>query len=158
MNIRLVQNVLIVILLFYLPESATPWSGMVVGISDGDTITVMHRGKPERIRLFGIDCPEKDQDFGERAKQFTSQMVFRKIVEVFPIGETSYGRSLAWVSVNGISLNKELVRAGLAWWYCRYAPNDSELAELEALARKNKIGLWSHTNTVPPWEFRRFGR
>ncbi len=150
-----------VLILFFvssLPEFAASWSGMVVGIADGDTISVMHSGKPEVIRLFGIDCPENDQDFGTRAKQFTSDMVFRKIVEVVPIGETSYGRPVAWVSVNGKSLNKELIRAGLAWWYRWYAPDESELAELEAVARENRMGLWSHPNPVPPWEFRRFSR
>jgi len=118
----------------------------------------MHRGKPEVIRLFGIDCPEKDQDFGTRAKQFTSDMVFRKIVEVARIGETSYGRPVAWVSINGKSLNKELIRAGLAWWYRWYAPHESELAQLERVAREKGIGLWSQPNPIPPWEFRRYSR
>ena len=152
------HTVLILLFLSSLPEFAASWSGMVVGVTDGDTITVMHRGKPEVIRLFGIDCPEKDQDFGTRAKQFTSDMVFRKIVEVVPIGETSYGRPVAWVFVNGKSLNKELIRAGLAWWYRRYAPHESELAQLEAVARENRIGLWSQPNPTPPWEFRRYSR
>ena len=86
------QTVLILLFLSSLPECAASWFGMVVGVTDGNTITVMNCGKAEVIRLFGIDCPEKDQDFGTRAKQFTADMVLRKIVEVVPIGETSYGR------------------------------------------------------------------
>jgi len=151
------RTVLISLVLFSLPEFAASWSGMVVGVVDGDTISVMHLGRAEVVRLFGIDCPEKDQDFGTKARQLTSAMVFRKIVEVVPIGETSYGRPLAWVYINGKSLNKELIRAGLAWWYRWYAPNESELAQLEAVARENRTGLWSQPNPIPPWEFRRYG-
>ena len=155
---KTLHTALILLFLFSAPEFAASWSGMVVGITDGDTITVMHRGKPEVIRLFGIDCPERDQDFGTRAKQFASDMVFGQIVEVVPIGETSYGRPVAWVFVNGKSLNKELIRAGLAWWYRWYAPHEPELAQLEAVARENRTGLWSQPNPTPPWEFRRYGR
>ena len=150
------HTVLILLFLFSAPEFAESWSGMVVGVTDGDTITVLHRGRPAVIRLFGIDCPEMGQDFGTRAKQFTSGMVFRKIVEVVETGETSYGRPVAWVFVNGKSLNKELIRAGLAWWYRRYAPHESELEQLETMARENRKGLWSQPNPKPPWEFRRY--
>jgi micrococcal nuclease len=92
------------------------WSGRCVGISDGDTVKVMHLGKAERIRLYGIDCPERRQDFGTRARKFTSDMVFGKVVNVEPVDRDRYGRTVAWVSVSGKSLNKELLRAGLAWW------------------------------------------
>ena len=82
-------------------------------------------------------------------------MVFRKVVEVQEVDKDSYGRTVAWVSVDGKSLNKELLRAGLAWWYRYYAENEHELEKLEAEARKNKIGLWSAPNPIPPWDFRR---
>jgi micrococcal nuclease len=152
------HTVLILLFLVSGPELAASWSGMVVGVTDGDTITVTHRGKPQVIRLFGIDCPEMGQNFGTRAKRFTSDMAFRKIVRVVRIGETSYGRPVAWVFVKGKSLNKELIRAGLAWWYRRYAPHESELEQLEAVARENRTGLWSQPNPTPPWEFRRYSR
>ena len=109
----------------------------------------------EKIRLFGIDCPESDQDFGTKAKKFTGNMVFGKIVEITPIGDVSYGRTVAWVTMDGQSLNKELVRNGLAWWYRRHAQSETELELLEAEARAQKIGLWSHPHPVPPWKFRR---
>ncbi|HTY22278.1 MAG TPA: thermonuclease family protein [Desulfomonilaceae bacterium] len=149
------SSVLILTALLLAPQWCASWSGAVVGVTDGDTITVMHHGRAERVRLYGIDCPEKGQDFGTRAKEFTSDMVFRKTVEVLPVGETSYGRPVVWVTVNGKSLNKELVRVGLAWWYRHFAPNEFELAQLETTARKNEAGLWSQPNPVPPWEFRR---
>jgi micrococcal nuclease len=130
------------------------WQGKVVGVSDGDTITVMHLGKGERIRLYGIDCPEKRQAFGKRAKQFTSDMVFGKNVEVRPVTTDRYGRTIAWVYVNGTSLNEELLRAGLAWHYKRYS-TERHLAELEDGARAARTGLWSDPHAVPPWDFRR---
>jgi micrococcal nuclease len=132
-----------------------PWSGKCVGIADGGTIRVMHQGKAERIRLYGIDCPERGQDFGTRASKFASDMVFGEVEDVEPVDRDQYGRTVAWVSVNGKSLNKELLRAGLAWWFRRYAPDRADLARLEREARKAKVGLWSHPNPIPPWQFRR---
>jgi micrococcal nuclease len=134
------------------------WEGKVVGIGDGDTVRVMHRGTAEKIRLYAIDCPERGQDFGTRASQFTSEMVFGKTVTVEPVDKDRYGRTVAWVSVDGKSLNKALVGAGLAWWYRFHAPDNRELAKLEEDARNDKRGLWSLPNPVPPWKFRRSNR
>ncbi len=86
----------------------------MVGVADGDTITVLHNGKGERIRLHGIDCPEKRQAFGKRAKQFTSTLVFGNTVTVQVLDRDRYGRTVAEVLLpDGRSLNRELVRAGL---------------------------------------------
>ncbi|MGO9567233.1 MAG: thermonuclease family protein [Desulfomonilaceae bacterium] len=153
MRRHLISSVLVFFLAF--PNLCFPWSGRVVGVSDGDTIRVMHSGRETKIRLFGIDCPERDQAFGNKARRFTANMVFRKVVEVQEVDKDSYGRTVGWVSVDGKSLNKELLRAGLAWWYRYYAENERELEKLESEARKNKIGLWSSPNPIPPWEFRR---
>jgi len=130
-----------------------PWTGKVVGVSDGDTITVMHHGKGERIRLYGIDCPEKRQAFGKRAKQFTSNMVFGKSVEVSPVTTDRYGRTIAWIYVNRTCLNEELLKAGLAWHYKRYS-DEKHLAGIETDAKQRKAGLWSDPNPIPPWNFR----
>ncbi len=116
----------------------------VVGVSDGDTITVLRKGKGERIRLHGIDCPEKRQAFGNRAKQFTSKLVFGTTVTVQVVDRDRYGRTVAEVLLpDGRSLNRELVRAGFAWWYWRYTPDDETLAQLEREARGAKRGLWA---------------
>ena len=160
---RIVKRTLIVVicLVLSLPFSALSrfptWQGKVVGVSDGDTITVLHHGKGEKIRLYGIDCPEKSQAFGKRAKQFTSNMVFGKTVEVRPITTDRYGRTIAWVHVNKRVLNEELLTAGLAWHYKRYS-SERHLAELEIEARRAKAGLWSDPHAVPPWDYRRGGR
>ena len=129
------------------------WTGKVVGISDGDTITVLHHGRGERIRLYGIDCPEKRQAFGKRAKQFSSKMVFGKNVEVRSVTTDRYGRTIAWVYVNGACLNEELLKAGLAWHYKRFS-SERHLAKLENEARQSETGLWGDPHAIPPWDFR----
>jgi micrococcal nuclease len=134
------------------------WTGKVVGIADGDTIRVMHAGRVEKIRLYGVDAPERHQDFGTQARKFTAGMVYGRIVDVQEVDRDRYGRVVAWVSSNGKSLNKELVRAGLAWWYRQYAKGEHELQALEAQARKEKIGIWSMPDPVPPWKFRKHGK
>ncbi len=137
------------------PEVVKEFSGAVVGVSDGDTITVLHNGKGERIRLHGIDCPEKRQAFGNRAKQFTSTLVFGNTVTVQVLDRDRYGRTVGEVLLpDGRSLNRELVKAGFAWWYWRYTPDDETLAQLEREARAGKRGLWADPHPVPPWEWR----
>jgi micrococcal nuclease len=129
------------------------FTARVIGISDGDTITVLYMGNRQlKIRLEGIDCPEMRQDFGQQAKQFTSALCFGKPVRVEKHGTDQYGRILAYVYVGRLCLNKELVRNGLAW---RYRTNhDLEIASLESAARKRKVGLWGQPDAVAPWEFR----
>jgi len=129
------------------------WQVKVVGVADGDTITVLYDGREKKIRLYGVDCPEKRQSFGKRAKQFTSNMVFKKNVHVRPVTSDRYGRTVAWVYADGMCLNEELLRAGMAWHYKKYS-SDSKLAELEAEARQRTAGLWSIPCAVPPWDFR----
>ncbi len=97
-------------------DETRKFSGKVVGITDGDTIRVMHNGRAERIRLWGIDCPESRQPFGTRARQFTSDLAFGKVVTVLVRDVDRYGRTVGEVLLpNGRSLNHELVMAGLAW-------------------------------------------
>ena len=132
------------------------FTGKVVGVSDGDTIKVMRAGRAVKVRFHGIDCPERKQPYGTRAKQYTSEMAFGNEVEVRIKTTDRYGRIVGEVILpDGISLNKELVYVGLAWWYRKYAPNDRTLKALEAGAREAKRGLWADKNPTPPWEWRR---
>lgn len=128
--------------------------GRVIGVSDGDTITVLRDRHPEKIRLHGIDAPEKGQPFGERAKQFTSERAFGREVSIRVVDHDRYGRTVAEVILaDGRSLNRELVRAGYAWWYRRYS-SDRGLGDLEAQARAARSGLWADAHAVAPWEWR----
>jgi endonuclease YncB( thermonuclease family) len=133
------------------------WSGVVVGVSDGDTITVLHEGKGEKIRLYGIDTPEKGQAFGKKAKQFTSRMVYGKNVEVEAKDTDRYGRTVSLISVDGQSLNEALIKNGFAWVYRKYCKEVfcEDWLNFEIIARYGKIGIWSESNPTPPWEYRK---
>jgi len=92
------------------------FTGKVVGVSDGDTISVMRAGRAVKVRLHGIDCPEKKQPYGTKAKRFTSDRAFRNEVTVYVKDKDRYGRIVGEVILPDIlSLNKELVFVGLAW-------------------------------------------
>jgi micrococcal nuclease len=145
---------ILVLSIFCLPGSAGTFSGKCVGVSDGDTITVLKSGRAVKIRFEGIDCPEISQDFGKRARRFTSKMVFGKIVEIKEFSQDDYGRTVARVYVDGQDLCLELVKAGLAWHLKKHS-SDPILGRAEDQARKQKIGLWSMPSPIPPWEYRR---
>jgi endonuclease YncB( thermonuclease family) len=135
---------------------AQDFTGKVVSITDGDTIRVMHDGAAERIRLWGIDCPESKQAFGTRAKQFTGDLAFGEIVTVRVKDIDRYKRTVAEIILpDGRNLNREIVRAGFAWWYQQYARRETVLRDLENEARAAKRGLWADPKPVPPWEWRR---
>lgn len=140
---------------------AQPKEGQVVGVSDGDTIRVMAEGREEKIRLFGVDCPEKDMPFGSAAKQFTSDLVFGKPVRVQKIDSDRYGRVVAEVfykEADGTaerSLNAALAEAGLAWAYREYS---QRFVPQEDAARAAKRGLWAQDDPEPPWEHRKTQR
>ena len=145
---------IIVLSIFCQRLSAKTFSGKCVGVSDGDTISIMEYGKAIKIRLEGIDCPELGQDFGTRARRLTSEIVFGKIVEAKEYNRDAYGRIVARIYIDGKDLSLELVKAGLAWHLKKYS-SDPILEEAEDQARKRKIGLWLMPNPVPPWEYRR---
>lgn len=148
-------NFLITLFIFFLlfPQISSAWSGKVVGVSDGDTIKVIHNGTQEKIRLYGIDCPEKGQPFGQKAREFTAGIVAGKTVEVKPSAIDKYGRTVAWIYADGKCVNKELLKAGMAWHYKKYS-TESNLADLEAHAKMRRIGLWGDPDQTAPWEFR----
>ena len=133
--------------------SETVFNAKIVGVIDGDTVSVMHKGRPITIRVYGIDCPEDGQDFSNRAKQFTSARAFGKTVTIEPRDTDRYGRTVARVLVDEEDLGLALVRAGLAWRYKE--TRDSALARAETTARESRVGLWSHAKPIPPWAYRR---
>ena len=152
----MILRVISVLLVFALADGrAQSFSGRVVGVADGDTIDVLRDSRAVRVRLQGIDCPERGQAFGRQARQYTSQLAFGRTVGVHVRGTDRYGRLVADVlPPHGSSLNRELVRAGLAWHYVRYSA-DKTLASFELQARASRRGLWADARRVSPWEFRR---
>ncbi len=135
-------------------------SGRVVGVSDGDTITILDNTNTQyKIRLGGIDAPEKKQAFGNVSKQSLSNMVYGKDVDVDWQKQDRYGRTVGKVIVNGLNANLEQVRLGMAWYYKKYQNElvlDDRLDYLHAHenAEKSKVGLWVDKSPVAPWEFR----
>jgi endonuclease YncB( thermonuclease family) len=153
-------SVLVVLLLSGLASKLYAWSGMVVKVVDGDTIKVLEAGRaaPVTVRLYGIDTPEKKQAYGRKAGKFTAGMVHGKQVEIENAGKDRYGRIIGLVSVNGLLLNRELVRAGFAWVYTRYCKRRGLCRELEALettAKRTGKGLFKDTEAVRPSLFRK---
>ncbi|WP_297333267.1 thermonuclease family protein [Flavobacterium sp.] len=132
------------------------FTGKVVGIKDGDTFEVLYEGQTERVRLAEIDCPESAQPFGKAAKKFASDLCFGKTVTVEAGGKRDrYGRVVGTVFTDeGINVNQELVKAGLAWHYKDYSDSD-ELAAIEEQARAENAGLWADNNPVAPWDWRK---
>ena len=134
---------------------AAELDGPVVRILDGDALEVLHHQRPERIRLSGIDCPEKGQAYGKRAKHAASDLTFGREVTLQTFGKDKYGRTLGDVILpDGTNVNQELVRHGWCWLYRKYAPGDTELERLETEAREASRGLWADPQPVPPWEWR----
>ena len=137
--------------------SAFGFEGKVISIADGDTLTVLTADKQQiKVRLSGIDTPERKQAFGTQAKQALSAKVFGKTVRIKDNGQDRYKRTLGDVFLGSRWINLELVEEGYAWHYKAYS-KDKKLAEAEKTARKAKSGLWADSNPVPPWEFRRAG-
>lgn len=129
------------------------WSGKVVGVHDGDTVTVMRRGEGVKVRLNQIDAPELGQAYGRQSKQSLSDLCFGRQAEVREEGQDKYGRTLGRVICGGSDANAEQLRRGYAWFYEQYG-RDPALRELEASARSRRAGLWADRNPIPPWNFR----
>ena len=150
-----------VLFLFFLACSvhAETLTGYVTEITDGDTIVVLDADhKQHRIRLAGIDAPERHQAFGSRSTESIAKLTFKKNVTVVWKKEDR-GRPIGKVMVNGVDVSLEQVKAGMAWWYRKYAkeqsPADRRLyQQAEQQAQAQRLGLWADTNPTPPWDFR----
>ncbi len=147
---------LVFLLLLLLPSHSfgTSFTARVIKVVEGDRITVLHSGAVTTLHLSEIDCPENDQAFSRKAMAFTATLVLERVVTV-RLKETNAGKHLVGevLMPNGRSLNRELLNAGLAWWDWKNS-TDMTLGEIEQIARKKRIGLWSANNPIPPWKFR----
>lgn len=143
------------------PSSADTLYGRVVSVSDGDTVTVLDSAHRQyKIRLMGIDAPEKKQAFGNRSKQSLSDMVFNRQVRVEYDKKDKYGRTVGKITVNGVDANLEQVKTGMAWHYKQYqreqsASDRAAYADAENEARAVRRGLWQEAEPTPPWDWRR---
>jgi endonuclease YncB( thermonuclease family) len=137
---------------------AHAWIAKVISVTDGDTIKVYNKEQGQvKIRLFGIDSPEKRQPYGRAAKKYLASIITGARVEIEPVTIDSNGRTVAIVWGSAANFNLKMVQAGYAWVYRRYCdkPFCDEWITIEAKARAGKSGLWKNPNPVPPWEWRR---
>jgi len=146
---------LVVAVLAALPAHASePFGGQVVGVADGDTLTVLTDTTPVKVRLAEIDAPEKKQDFGERAKQSLAALCFGQQAVVLRGKTDFYGRTVARVRCQGVDASLHQVQQGLAWAYTAYL-TDPDVATAELLAREARLGLWADAEPTAPWAFRK---
>ena len=153
-----------VLLALAIGANAETITGRVVGVADGDTVTVLDRDKVQhKVRLAGIDAPERSQAFGNRSKESLSDLAFEKTVAVETSKRDRYGREVGKILVNGRDVNLIQVERGMAWHYKAYQREQSlddrslyDAAEMGARAAKN--GLWRDAEPTPPWDYRRAKR
>lgn len=137
--------------------------GDVIGITDGDTLTLLVDRQTYKVRIAGIDAPEKRQAWGAKSKTNLSRLAFNQEAVAECTKVDRWGRQICKVTVNAVDIGLEQIKDGMAWWYRKYAKEQSagdqsayESAEL--MAKLRRLGLWSDTNAVPPWDFRSGGR
>lgn len=135
---------------------AETYQAKVIGVTDGDTIKVLRPGNVQaKVRLAGIDCPERKQPWGTRAKQAASDLVAGQTVTIKVMDVDRYGRTVGRVFVDGVNVNRALVEGGHCWAYVKYA-KDSQLSVLQNQAQAANRGLWRlpEKERMPPWEWR----
>lgn len=136
-----------------LPAPPVKKEGLVTAIVDGDTFEMLIGKEKVRVRMNGIDAPERKQDFYNRSRQTLATLCFGKRVVIIQTGHDRYRRVLADVYLGSRQLNRSMVASGMAWHFRKYS-KDPVLAGLERQARQKKLGLWSQPAPVAPWVFR----
>jgi endonuclease YncB( thermonuclease family) len=140
------------------------WHGTVVGVSDGDTLTLLDANKAQhKIRLDGIDAPERTQPYGQRARQSLAALAHGRVASADCPKVDRYGRAVCRVTVDGVDVGLEQIRRGYAWHYVKYAHEQRAIdraryAHAESDARAKNAGLWSFSDPVPPWDYRRLSK
>ena len=145
------RALMLLLLCLFNTAQAEEFITKIIVVIDGDTVVIRRAGGILKIRLAEIDAPEKAQPFGEEATQSLSDMVLRKQVKVTSRAVDKYGRMVANLSINGFDVNAEQVRRGMAWEY----HSSKDLLALQEEAKNASRGLWSQSNPIPPWEWRK---
>lgn len=164
MKETLVHIATLMLLLSIAEVRAETMTGEVVGISDGDSITVIDSQNSEyKVRLRGIDAPEKGQPFWKVSKTSLSEMLYGKTIQVEWTKTDRYKRLIGKIRINDTDANLEQLKRGYAWHYKAFAreqpPEEAEeYGATEKVAKSYRIGLWSDMNPVPPWEWRKYKR
>lgn len=139
------------------PLAWADFTGDVVGVADGDTITVLRDNEQVKVRLADIDAPEKAQPFGNKSKLALSALVHGKAVLVVEQGHDRYKRTIGRVYQGDVDVSAEQIKQGMAWVYRKYS-KDVSLLPLENEAKAQRLGLWADIAPVPPWMWRKSKR
>ncbi|ECQ4629173.1 thermonuclease family protein [Salmonella enterica] len=150
-------HLILLLLLILAPAVQATLTGRVVRVIDGDTVVVLTAPATEvRIRLAGIDAPEKGQPYGQRARQFLASRVAGRVVEISGDSRDRYGRTPGTIWTDGRDINAELVCSGIAWAYrVRNEVQNPACLQCENTAREQKKSLWQEPSPVPPWQWRK---
>jgi micrococcal nuclease len=163
---KLFSRVSLSLLLFYLhaspiiPPLSAQQNGTfrVVKIVDGDTYDILINGIQTRIRMDGIDAPERGQPYYKASKEYLGRLCEGQMIRLEVKSKDRFGRTVAKSLISGNrELGAEMIRAGMAWHFRKYS-DDMRLARLEAEARKARKGLWADPNPVAPWDYRKMRR
>ena len=133
----------------------------VIKVSDGDTLNIQKVengkfvGEMLRIRMYGMDAPEKTQDYGSESRQALEKLVTGKNLSVEVKNKDRYGRTVAIIYANGKNVNEEMVKTGNAWWYQEYAKKDMQFEEYQKNAKQKKLGIFSRKGYTEPWNYRK---
>jgi endonuclease YncB( thermonuclease family) len=150
----------IALMLMTSATNAATLTGHVVGITDGDTLTLLVDRQQYKIRIAGIDAPERHQAWGDKSKLNISRLSFNQTAVADCPKVDRWGRQICKVTVNAVDLGLEQIKDGMAWWYKKYAKEQttddrSVYENAELMAQLRRLGLWGDTNPMPPWDFRR---
>lgn len=150
------KSFLMALLFVFSPLSQADFSGRVVRVIDGDTVSVLSGKEMYRVRLNGIDAPESKQAYGQRSKQSLIALAAQKNVLVIGNKQDRYGRYLGTIMNGNLNINAEQVKTGMAWAYRFHGKaTDMNMLFLEKMARSSGVGLWADPNPVEPWKWRR---
>jgi len=137
-----------------LSAQSETFTAKVIVVMDGDTVMVLRDGQKTKIRLANIDAPEKTQPFGKQSRDSLLELVGKKQVQIDSQAVDQYGRLVGLISVDGLNINQEQVRRGMAWEYSHFHRDETYRA-LQSEATQAKRGLWTQYNPQAPWEWRK---
>lgn len=144
----------LLLLMLCCPALADQLAGRVIGVADGDTLTILATNHRQfKIRLTEIDAPEKKQPFGTQSRKSLSELCFQRDAVVDTVGVDRFGRTLGRVRCNSVDANAEQIRRGMAWVFDRYV-TDMSLYKIQEEAQSRRKGLWADVQPIPPWEWR----
>jgi endonuclease YncB( thermonuclease family) len=155
----MIRFFLFALVLLALSSPCLASSGKVVSVLDGDSITLLHKGKKIRVSLYGIDAPELKQSHGKEARDFLDSFIKNETVEAAPLGKVRRGRMIGTLLLGDDNINELMILNGQAWVDRKACTEKfcTTWIKMEEAAKATKKGLWKDPEVIPPWDFRKSG-